>query len=130
MTTSRSEKRSRRSLDWVLTLIIVALFGWLRWWSGLWHNRWIGFVLGAVIVVAFVPRDWRRPGQDIQARGFYLRLSIAFFAMGIFDFVRFLWGADGDTGLGVFIMLALGVQQAYMYRYVSVQHRLHLPAKD
>ena len=136
-TDDHGSARTRKwsSLEWALTLMFLALYIWLRWWSGLWQNRWIGFALGALLAV-FVVVSGRRPSNYFRLSGFYpptylfVPLSLVCFSVGIIGLARFLRGASGDEGLGGFIMLSLGVQQACIYRYLSNQDRCNLDEKD
>ena len=128
-TTNNSEKSSRKPLDLALTFVFAVLFVWLRWWSGLWQNRWVGFAFGAVLATVFMARGWGRVNNDIRSRGFHLCLSIFCFLAGIAMFTSFFRKGSSSDGSSGFVMLSFGVQQAYMYRWVAQQDRLNLTAK-
>jgi hypothetical protein len=128
-TLSDSEKRCRTFLNYATAFVLGGVFVWLKWWSGVWQNRWVGFILGIVFAAVALIRDWGRVGHDIQTKGFYLRLSLLFFFVGTVSLVRFFRGANGDEALFGFIMLAFGTQYAYVYRRVYQQDRLNLETK-
>lgn len=115
-------------LDLILSFAFIGLWIWLRWWSGLWQNRWVGFALGAAFTL-FLATRLAFTRSESRLSGFYppkylfLPLCIALVAAGIISFMFFLRRGSGDDGFSGFILISLGIQQANIYRRLSNQDR-------
>lgn len=120
MAISNEGNGSRTPLDYALTIVFLCAFVWLRWWSGLWQNRWVGFGLGAVFAVVYLVRSLGRESQDVHTKRYYLLMSVVFLVLGT-AFMSFFLGLLGarksDDGCLSFITLALGVRHANLYRW-------------
>jgi len=113
----------------VQAIVGVGIFVWLRWYSALWQNRWVGLCLGlAVISTGFTSRERvRRHSEFARDLDLPKRVTIlgfvAFTWMGVSAIRGFLGGppfvsktgirAASDDGFFGVLICDLAVQYLY-----------------
>jgi hypothetical protein len=124
----RSDRR--RWLGIATSLVLVALFVWLRWFSSLWIYRWTGFCFGIVFLLSTRVAWGKVQTQidiakryDLPSRIFIVG-NICSLTLGVVALRSFIQGniylptgarAGSDNGLLGIVLLASALEGLYQF---------------
>ena len=125
--------RGNRWLDLALFCALVILYAWLRSWSGLWHYRGTGVLMG--LALAVYAQQGSQAGYSVAKRyevprRVYLVGALVFTVSGVLTLRRFLLAGSGDDGFFGVVLLTLAIDQAFVYRWLFRKGTADLPIDD